>query len=160
MAKSIEQDAQKRNTRIKIGKIAGIAALVLILVWTVYSVATNVNKSERKIIDAFIIAFEETKEPAFNQLEDCSKVYEGQTKSGKEFGYVIAAIRQGEDVQNCLLIVKGPKKGSFYTAQTLSRLDYPDKDKVKLEITERDESIRLDRVQKTLLHYWRFHDVA
>ena len=160
MSKTIEQDAQKRNRRVKIGKIVGIAALVLVLAWTAYSVAMNLNKNERMVVNSFIKAFRETKEPASNELLDCSKMYEGQTNAGKKFQFVIASIRQGGNEENCLLIVDGKGEGKLYTAQTLSRLDFPDKDSVQLDITERDESMHLKKMQKMLLRYWQFHDVA
>ena len=158
MSKTIEQDAQKRKKRVKIAKIVGIAALVLALAWTAYCIATNLNKTERQIVNSFIKVYHEAKEPASNELLDCSAVYEGTTEAGKRFAYVMANISQNGNEQTVLLIVDGKGEGTLYTKETLSRLDFPEKGDVSFEITERDAHVNLAKMQKTLTHYWKFHD--
>ena len=160
MSKSIEADTQKSKKRAKAAKIVAIVAAVLVLGWTVYSVAMNLNKSERMIVNSFIKVYRETKEPAANVLADCSKIYDGQTASGKAFRYVIVEVRQGETAHNFLLVVDGKGDGKIYTPETLSRLDFPDKGSVKFEISEHEDGVSLSKMQKTLLRYWQFHDVA
>ena len=160
MSKSIEQDNNKTKRRIKIAKILGVCALAFVLAWSVYSAVTNINGDERKIVDAFIEAYDEVKEPALNTLEDCSEIREGTTSGGKSFKYVIAKINQGENEDFFVMIVSGKKKGNLYNAETLSRFDCEQKDNIKLEITEHEPSINIQKVQKTLSRYWKFHDVA
>ena len=160
MANSIEQDAKKAAKRAKIGKIVALSAAVLLLVWTVWSVVMNLNKNERLVVNSFIKVYRESKEPAQTILNDCSDIYEAHTSGGKSFQYVIAEIKQGENKFPCLLIVSGKGEGTLYTAETLSRLDCAEKSSIHLEITERNAHMNLSKMQKTLLRYWQFHDVA
>ena len=160
MSKSIEQDALKSKKRIKTAKIIAVVASVLLVAWTVYSVATNLNQKERFVVNSFIKAFTEKDEPAAFTLTDCSKIYEGQSSTGKQFRFVIAEIEKGGSKNCYLLVVDGKKEGELFAAQSLNLLDMSGKENVKLEIVERDESIHLQKMQRTLLHYWKFHDVA
>ena len=160
MSNSIQNDNNKAKKRLKIAKIVGICALVLVLAWTVYSVAVNLNKNERLIANSFIKAFTETKEPAMNTLEDCSAIKESTTSSGKSFKYVVAEIKQGEKKELFIMVVSGKHEGSIYNAGTLSRFDCSDKESIKLEITDHEENVNLQKIQKTLQRYWKFHDVA
>lgn len=160
MSKSIEQDTQKSQKKVKIAKMMAVVAAVLLVGWTIYSVAMNLNRNERKILDAWIHYYQEADEPASYILNDCSKIYGGTSTQEKPFSYVIIEVEQGGKTQNLLLIVDGENKGSAYTQEDLADFDCADKQALIFEINEHEGNVNVAKVRKTLKRYWEFHDVA
>lgn len=159
MDNSIQKDALKSSKRKKAAKIIGIVAAVLLVVWTIYSVSQNLNKNERMIFNSFIKACNETAHPEKNELIDCSEIFEGETEEGKDFKYVIAEIKNSfGNNHTVILIVSGKKEGNIYNSDNLSEFNCVQKEKIKFEISQRDESVNLQKIKRTLTRYWKFYD--
>ena len=160
MAKSIDSDTQKNKKRVKVAKIIAVIAAVLLVAWTIYSIATNINDNERLVLSAFVKHYREVPNPTSYELKDCSKIYDSTNKEGKAIRYVIINVEHDGKAEPELLIVKGKNNGKAYTESNWENLDCADADTIKLQITEKQEDIRLDRVNKTIDSYWNFHDVV
>ncbi|MBR2590511.1 MAG: hypothetical protein IKE65_06265 [Clostridia bacterium] len=158
MSKSVEQDALKSQKKKKIAKIIAIVAAVLLVGWTVYSIAMNPNQKERYVLNSYIKHYTEADKPAAYQLKDCSALYESATAEGKAFDYAIIEVESEGESEKLLLIVNGAGEGKAFAKEELDSLDCSDKQSIDFEITQRDEDIHLSKVQKQLKRYWQFHD--
>ncbi len=159
MSKSVEQDTKKSVNRQKAAKIIAIVAAVLLVGWTIYSIAMNLNQNERYILNSFVKYYREVEEPASYTLQDCSEIRESTTAAGKAFEYCIIEVEKAGKSEKLLLIVNGENNGTVYSQAALDTLDSADKAAIRFEITQHEENVNMGKLQKTLKRYWQFHDV-
>ena len=158
MSKSIEQDANKKQKKVFIAKIVVIVAAVLFVAWTIYSIVVNPNQNERFLLNSYVKYYRELEEPATYKLKDCSAYHESTTTAGKTFTYAIIEVEKDGKSENLLLVVDGKNNGRVFRKEALSAFDCADKSAIKFEITDHQEGVNLSKVQKTIDHYWNFHD--
>lgn len=159
MALTIEQEAQKNKKRAKIGKIIAIVAAVLFVAWSILMIVQSPNKAETRLVDTLIEASEDSENPDSFKLIKCTDFVEYKNTQGKERSFVVAEIEKAGVKNTYVLITKGKKiKGKMYTAETLSEMDYADKDKIVFEVDKEIENVNMDKVNKTFIRYLRFKD--
>ena len=156
MSKSVEQDTKKSVNRQKAAKIIAIVAAVLLVGWTIYSIAMNLNQNERYILNSFVKYYREVEEPASYALQDCSEIRESITAAGKAFEYCIIEVEKAGKSEKLLLIVNGENKGTVYYQAAIETLDSDDKAAIRFEITQHEENVNMGKLQKTLKRYWQF----
>ena len=159
MALTIEQEAQKSKKRAKIGKIIAIVGAVLVVVWSVLMVVQNPNDKEVRLIDTLVKASEDSDRPDALKLISCTDFVDYTDSNGKERSYVIAEVEQAGVKNTYVLITKGKKvKGKMYTPETLSEMDYADKDSIVFEVDKQIENVNFQKVNKTFIRYLKFKD--
>ncbi len=159
MALTIEQEAQKSKKRAKIGKIIAIVGAVLLVAWSILMIAQNPNKDETRLLDTLIEATKESDQPDALKLIRCTDFIKYTNSEGKKRSYVIAELEQAGVKNTYVLITKGKKvKGKMYTPETISEMDYADKDKIVFEIDEETHDADIQKVNRLFIRYLKFKD--
>ena len=148
MSNSIEQDAQKSKRKEKIAKIVAIVAAVLVVGWTIYSVAMNLNQSERYLFNSYVKYYREVENPATYSLQDSSQFFESSTAQGDAFQYAIIQVEKDSQQTYLLLVVDGKNNGKVYSEQEIAQLDCVDKQNIRFEITDHQPDINMKKVQQ------------
>lgn len=159
MSLSIEQEAQKNKKRAKIGKIVAIVAVILFVAWSILMIVQNPNKDETRLVDTLIEATEDSEHPDALKLIRCTDFIAYTNSEGKKCSYVIAEMEQAGVKNTYVLITKGgDAKGNMYTSETISEMDYSDKDKIEFKIDEETKDADIQKVNKTFIRYLKFKD--
>ena len=164
MSLSIEQEAQKSAKRAKTAKIIAVCAAVLFVAWSIFMIVQNPNKAETRLVDTLVEATADSEQPDALKLIRCTDFVEYKSPEGKKRSYVVAEMEQAGVKNTYVLITRGKKykgeriRGKMYTPETISEMDYADRDKIVFKVDKEMENVNIDKVNKIFIRYLKFKD--